>query len=259
MKTVFVVLLACLSAVSAKYMSDDVKYADSAFMTKQKAVFEIFMNVWQPEIHNSYYEESKKWNFNEVKDKFTNVEAYDNFMHFYTFGFLGMNEIFAPFQSEQNEQMMAVFKLFYYAKDWDTFYHMMVWARFNLNPGMFIQSVSMAVLHREDFAGLILPAIYELNPYYFFNNHVIASAQKMKMQGFAKMEKTGDFYSHTFPMNYTSYYVDTNPDSKLAYFMEGKVLKFCLMCSLYFNALFRYRFERLLLLLEHGLLLIRGW
>lgn len=230
MKAVLVLLLACLAAVSAKYMTNEVKFADEGFLKKQKAVFEIFMNIWQPEINNSYFEESKKWVWTDVKDKFTNVEAYENFMHYYKYGFLGMNEIFAPFQTEQNKQMLAIFKLFYYAKDWDTFYHMMVWARFNINPGMFIQSVSMAVLHRDDFAGIVLPAIYELNPYYFFNNHVIASAQKMKMQGTHKMEKVGDVYSYTFPMNYTNYYVDTNPDSKLAYFMEGKCFQVCRTC-----------------------------
>jgi hypothetical protein len=79
----------------------------------------------------------------------------------------------------------------------------------------------MAVLHRDEFAGIVLPPIYEITPYYFFNNHVISSAQKMRMQGFSKMEKVGDFYSYTFPMNYSNYYVETNPDSKLAYFMEG--------------------------------------
>jgi hypothetical protein len=220
MKTALVFALACLAAVNANYMTKDFKVADGDFLAKQKAVFEIFMNVWQPEIHNVYYDVAQKWNFEDNKDKYTNVEAFDKFMHFYQYGFLGMNDIFAPFQTQQNDEMLALFKMFYYAKDWDTFYNTMVWARFHINPGMFIQSLSMAVLHRDDFAGFILPAIYELNPYYFFNNHVIASAQKMKMQGTYKMEKKDGFFTYTFPMNYTNYYVDTNPDAKLAYFME---------------------------------------
>lgn len=223
MKTALVLIVACLAAVSAKYMTNEVKFADADFMAKQKAVFEIFMNIWQPEIHNSYYDVAQKFVFDDFKSKFTNHEDYEHFTELYNYGFLGMEEIFAPFQTEQNEQMLAVFKMFYFAKDWDTFYNFMVWARFHINPAMFIQSLSMAVLHRDDFAGIVLPAIYELNPYYFFNNHVISRAQKMKMQGTFNMEKTGDFYSYTFPMNYTNYYVDTNPDSKLAYFMEGKV------------------------------------
>lgn len=222
MKTVLILLLACLATVSARYMSKDVKYADGDFLAKQKVIFEIFMNVWQPEVHNTYWELSQKWTFDGAKDKFTNPEAYENFMHYYHYGFLGLESIFAPFQTDHNGQMLALFKMFYYAKDWDTFYNFMVWARFHINPGMFIQSLTMAVLHRDDFAGFILPAIYEITPFYFFNSYVINSAQRMKMQGFSKMEKQGDFYSYTFPMNYTSYYVETNHDAKLAYFMEGK-------------------------------------
>lgn len=94
---------------------------------------------------------------------------------------------------------------------------------FNINPGMFIQSLTMAVLHRDDFAGIVLPAIYETTPFYFFNNFVINSALRMKMQGTTKMEKVGDMFTHTFKMNYTNYYVETNHDSKLAYFMEGMI------------------------------------
>lgn len=221
MTTLFLIF-ACFAVASASYMKHDVKVADKEFMVKQKAIFEIFMNVWQPEIHNSYYELSQKFTFEGYKDKF-NAEAYENFMHYYDFGFLGMHEIFAPFQTEHNEQMLALFKMFYFAKDWDTFYNFMVWARFHVNPGMFIQSLTMAILHRNDFTGFVLPPIYEITPYYFFNNYVISSAQQMKMQGVSKMEKTGDLYSYTFPMNYTNYYVETNHDSKLAYFMEGKV------------------------------------
>lgn len=220
MKTSLVFILGCLTIVSARFMTSEKKFADSDFLAKQKAIFEILTSVWQPEIHNSYYDIAKTWTYKDAKDKFTNVEAYDDFVHHYNYGFLGMNEIFAPFQTEQNEQMLSLFKMFFYAKDWDTFYHMMIWARFNTNPGMFIQSLTMAVLHRKDFAGIVLPAVYELNPYYFFNNHVISSAQRYKMQGVTNMEKVGDFYSHTFLMNYTNYYVETNQDSKLAYFME---------------------------------------
>lgn len=219
------VFLACLAAVSAKYMTNEVKFADNDFMAKQKAIFEIFMNVWQPEVHNSYYDLSQKFDFNTYKSKFTNVEAYDQFMHFYNYGFLDMYEIFAPFQTEQNEQMLSVFKMFYYAEDWDTFYHFMAWARFHINPGMFIQSLTMAVFHRDDFAGFVLPPIYEITPHYFFNNYVIQSAQRTQMYGFSKMEKKDGLYSYTFPMNYTNYYFETNHDSKLAYFMEGKKIE----------------------------------
>lgn len=221
MKTSLVLLLACLTLVCGKYMSKDVKYADKEFMMKQKAIFEIFMNVWQPEIHNNYYDMAKKFSFETYKDKFDS-DAFKNFYHFYTFGFLKFEANYAPFQTEQNEQMLSVFKMFYTAKDFEgSFLPFMSWARFNINPGMFIQALTMAVLHRDDFQGIVLPAVYEITPYYFFNNFVIQSAQRMKMEGTTKMTKVGDVYSHTFLMNYTNFYVETNHDSKLAYFMEG--------------------------------------
>lgn len=222
MKTVLVILLACLAAVNAKYMSKEVKYAEKEFLVKQKAIFEIFINVWQPEIHNSYYDMATKFKFEDYKEKFS-PEVFKYFYHFYNSGsFLQFEYNYAPYQTEHNEQMLSVFKMFYFAKDWETFYNFMAWARFNINPGMFIQALTMAVLHRDDFQGIVLPPIYEITPYYFFNNYVIQSAQRMKMQGTSKMTKAGDFYSYEFPMNYTNYYVDTNHDSKLAYFMEGK-------------------------------------
>ena len=214
----FVVLI---TTVTARYMTNEVKYADSDFMVKQKAIFEIFANIWQPEIHNSYYDEAKNFNYLTIKDKITNEHAFECFSNCYEKCFIGMEDIFSPLQKEHNHQMLAVFKMLYYAKDWDAFYKFMIWARFNINPGMFIQAVTMAVLHRDDFSGYILPAIYEISPFHFFNSYVITKARRIEMMGYESMEKVGNVHTYTIPMNYTNYYITTNPESKLAYFMEG--------------------------------------
>lgn len=220
MKSVLALVLFSLGAVSCSYMTEDVKFADGEFLAKQKVFFDIFSNVWQPEIHNTYFEMSKNFKIAEYKDRFTNLEAYNDFMKWYNYGFLGFNEIFAPYQTEQNKQMLSVFKMFYYAKDWETFYNFMVWARFNLNPGMFIQSLTMGVLHRKGFEGFVLPPIYEITPYYFFNSYVIQQAQKAQMQGQNAFVKEGNYYTYTAYSNYTNEWVETNHDSKIAYFME---------------------------------------
>jgi len=258
MRLIAAVFLFCLAAASAKYMTNEVKYADKAFMEKQKAIFEIFMTVYQPEIHNKYFEESQKWAWDGVKDKFTNAEAFEEFFGFYSYGFLGMEEIYSPMQSQHNEQMLSLFKMFYFAKDWDTFYHVMVWARFHINPNMFVQALTMGVLHRNDMEGFVLPAIYEVNPFYFFNNVVISKAQRAMIHGKSGMKKEGSVYSYTIPMNYTDYYVVTNHDSKLAYFMEGNLRFVCRQVSQFHSNSIRYRPQRLLLLLEHGLLFLPG-
>lgn len=219
---VSVLCFVLFTVATARYMTNDVKYADTDFMVKQKALFEIFMNVWQPEIHNTYYEEAKAFNYVDIKDKITVEDAYKCFVACYEKGFLKMEEIFTPMDAEHNHQMMSIFKMLYYAKDWDTFYKFLVWTRFNINPGMFIQAVTMAVLHRNDFEGFMLPAIYEVSPFYFFNSYVITKARRAELQGTTGMKKLdGDVYTYTVDTKYTDEYVTTNHESKLAYFMEG--------------------------------------
>jgi len=214
------ILLLLVGVVTAKYMTNEVKYADKDFMVKQKAIFEIFANIWQPKVHNSYYEEAKNFDYLTIKDKITNEHAFECFNECWEKGFIDMEDIFSPLTKEHNHQMLSVFKMMYYAKDWDTFYKFMVWARFHINPGMFIQAVTMAVLHRDDFAGLVLPAIYEINPFYYFSSYTITKARRVQMMGHEGMQKDGNVFTFTVPMNYTNYYINTNPESKLAYFME---------------------------------------
>lgn len=222
MKTIIALCIIGLTAVSGMYMTDKVKYADSDFLAKQKVFFDLFSNVWQDEIHNNYFDISKTYKFVDYKDSFTKLEYYTEFMKWFEYGFLPMNEIYAPYQTEQREQMLSVFNMLYHAKDWDTYYNFMVWARYNINPGMFIQAVTMSVLHRDDFQklGFVLPPIYEITPYYFFNSYVIQNVQKKKMQGLKALTKEGDVYTYTVFTNYTNDYVETNHDSKISYFME---------------------------------------
>lgn len=214
------VLLSLVAALaSASYMTANTKYADSDFLAKQKVIFEIFTFVWQPEIHNKYFDEAKNFKYPEYKEFITNADAWKGFVQCYELGFLDMDEIFNPMDEYQNHQLLSLFKVFYFAKDWNTFYHFLLWARFNVNPGMFIQAVTMAVLHRNDFAGFVLPAIYEISPYYFFNSYVVSKTQKAWMQGIDKVDNVKTF---SVAMNYTNYYYDNNHDGKIAYFMEGE-------------------------------------
>lgn len=219
-----VIFLLAVALASATYMTGEKKYAEDEFLTKQKAIFEIFMNVWQPEIHNKYFDEAKNFNYVDFKDKITNEDAYNCFVACFEKGFIGMEDVFSPMLEWQNHQTLSLFKVFYYAKDWDTFYKLMVWARFHINPGMFVQAVTMTVLHRRDFAGFVLPAIYEISPFYFFNSYVTTKTRLTYMQGVNNLEKVDNIPSYTVFTNYTNYYYTTNHESKLAYFMEGEFI-----------------------------------
>ncbi|XP_038104688.1 hexamerin-1.1 [Culex quinquefasciatus] len=221
MRSILAVTVVCLFAyASGSYMTKDVKYADKLFLTKQKAILEIFQHVHQPELHTSFWEESKQFDVEQYLDHYTNKEAVQDFLRYFKHGMLPMEEIFCVHNELHREEVIALFHLFYYAKDWDTFYKTMVWARFHMNEGMFVYALTVAILHRPDMQGIVLPAPYEIYPYYFFNDVVISKAQRYKMQGFYKMKKVNDVYTAYIPSNYTGYYVHTSPEQRLGYFTE---------------------------------------
>ncbi|XP_062540228.1 hexamerin-1.1-like [Armigeres subalbatus] len=221
MKSILVVSVVCLLAyANGSYMTKDVKYGDESFLVKQKAILEVLQHVHQAELHTSLWEESKKINIEDYQNNYTNEEAVKEFLQLYKHGMLPMEEIYSLHNEYQRKEVIALFHLFYYAQDWDTFYKTMIWARFNVNEGMFVYALTVAVLHRSDMVGIVLPAPYEIYPFYFFNDVVISKAQRYKMQGFYKMKKINDVYTAYIPSNYTGFYIHTGPEQRVGYFTE---------------------------------------
>ena len=85
---------------------------------------------------------------------------------------------------------------------------------------MFTEAVYMAVFHKDDLAGIVLPAIYETNPYHFFNSFVITKSQNAALHGMYGASKVDDMHVFTTEQNYTDYYMAYNYDAKLSYFTE---------------------------------------
>ncbi|ETN67251.1 hexamerin 2 beta [Anopheles darlingi] len=221
--TLLTVVVGGLVALATGYVvvpEEKITYADQAFLVKQKQLLEVFQHVHQHEVHTELWEVSKGYEIEKNYEHYSNVEAVKEFVALYHHGLLPFDEIFSVFDELHREQAIALFHLFYYAKDWDTFYKSMVWARFHVNEGMFVYAVTVAVLHRKDMAGLELPAPYEIYPYYFFNTEVVQKAAQYKMQGFYGAKKVDGVYNVVIPTNYTGWYVHTNPDQKVSYFTE---------------------------------------
>lgn len=108
--------------------------------------------------------------------------------------------------------------MLYHAKDWDTFYKVACWAREYVNEGMFVYAVHVAVLHRDDMQGMILPPIYEIYPYFFVNSEVIDKAYQLKMRHYG--EEKGE-HTYYIPANFSGWYMNANPVQKeLSYFFE---------------------------------------
>lgn len=132
MKAIFLVTFAVVASLASGYVVVPAKKeltADKPFLTKQKAILEVFQHVHQKEIHTTLWTDSKAYKIEEHYDSYTNVEAVKEFVTLYNHGLLGFDEIFTVMNEEQRDEVAALFNIFYYAKDWDTFYKTMVWAR----------------------------------------------------------------------------------------------------------------------------------
>lgn len=119
---------------------------------------------------------------------------------------------------------MILSKLFYYAKDWEIFYKTAVWARQHINERMFVYAFSVAILHRPDTQGIVLPAIYEITPHFFFNQEVMnkASFYKEIFDGhiintpYTDPQLTG----FTIQSNYSGWYLNLHPEQSMSYYLE---------------------------------------
>ena len=139
-----VILLAVLTVAYGFVVVPEskVKYADKDFLLKQKLILELFQHIQQNDIHTEVYTMAKSYDIESHYDSYTNVEAVKEFVSLWKHGLLPREEIFTPYHEEYMNEAIALFHVLYYAKDWDTFYKTLIWARYHVNPGMFIYATT---------------------------------------------------------------------------------------------------------------------
>lgn len=108
--------------------------------------------------------------------------------------FLPRAEVFVHSNSRHMEQAVMVFRMLYFAKDFDTFIRTACFLRERINGGMFVYAFTCAVFHRDDCRGVNLPAPYEIYPYFFVDSHIINKAHMMKMTKAAMDPVVMDYY-----------------------------------------------------------------
>lgn len=208
------------AAVSCAVPGHTSRNADPAFLVKQKALLELVQHTRQYDLQPSLHAIADSWKFEEHYNEYTNVEAIKQFVRQYEHGLIGRDEVFNIYNPEHRNQVIGLFHVFYYAKDWDVFHKSAVWARFHVNEGQFIYALTVALVHRNDLQGLELPAIYEIYPQYFFNSDVIRRAQSLKQQGFHDVKKVEGTINVVVQSNYTGAEVHVNDEQRLSYFTE---------------------------------------
>ncbi|XP_037709845.1 larval serum protein 1 beta chain [Drosophila subpulchrella] len=184
-----IVLLACLGLVAAAnyHKTHEVKIADKDFLLKQKFLFEIVYRVEDPLMFEEYIKEGQKFYFEE--SYYTHYDLYMKkfFEAYKAHALLPKGEFFGALAMSHAKQARGLFNFFYYAKDWETFKTNVAWARMHVNEGMFVYALTLAVVHRNDFHGLVLPSIYEIFPQFFFNSKFVYEAEKFDYEMWMKM------------------------------------------------------------------------
>nr|CAH7769351.1 unnamed protein product [Callosobruchus chinensis] len=110
--------------------------AINTHLERQNKLFSILYHVHLPSSPKDVVEVANGWTLEEHKADFTD-------------GLLPKEEAFTPFYESHLEEAIALFRLFFYAKDWDTFYKTLAWARLNVNSQMLVYALFLAVDRRE--------------------------------------------------------------------------------------------------------------
>ncbi|EDW48913.1 GM11568 [Drosophila sechellia] len=183
-----IAFLACVAVVTATgyHKTHDIKVADKAFLMKQKFLFEIVYRVEDPLMFEEYIAMGKQFFFE--KEHYTHFDLYmDKFFEAHkAHALLPKGEFFGALVKHHAKQARGLFNFFYYAKDWETFAANVAFARMHFNEGMFVYALTLAVIHRDDFHGLVLPAIHEIFPQFFFNSKFVMEAEKFDYEMWMK-------------------------------------------------------------------------
>lgn len=183
--------------------------ADKEFLTKQNEILKLLN---KPHELNFYADQSQ---IGKEYDPLAHLANYKNprvvqelVKDLKNGRLLARGEIFNLFDDEHRREAIEIFEAFYFAKDWDTFFQTAAWARDRINEGQFVYALTVAVLHRPETHGIILPPAYETYPHLFVTAKVIHEAYAAKM----RQEPA------VIQMNFTG--TIRNPEQRVAYFGE---------------------------------------
>ncbi|XP_036346366.1 larval serum protein 1 beta chain-like [Rhagoletis pomonella] len=196
-----------LAAAQVLEPTRQVKYADKSFLEKQKFLLEIVYRIENPLLFEEYIKYAHDFHFDKA-----DYTQYDHPMELFERAhkagyLLSRGEFFGAMVKSHIYQAWGLFNYFYYAKDFDTFMRVASWARMHVSEGMFVYALHLAVIHRDDFEGPMLPTINEILPHHFFNSKLIIEAKKFDYDMWNKLAMLNKEYSG---------YLDANDNSKMS-------------------------------------------
>ncbi|KAK3926969.1 Hexamerin [Frankliniella fusca] len=192
--------------------------ADKEFLSRQKIILQLLVHITQYNIYPEIAEIGQKYDIFNSAQRYSNIQAYQNFIARYNRGILPRGEIFNLYNDDYLEQAIALFDLFYFAKDFDTFISTAAWARDVYNEGQFAYAFYVAVIHREDTNGIVLPPLYEIYPYFYFYGNDLQKFSQAKQLGQSQYSLYTNFSGYNYGYYYGNYY--GNQEQILSYFTE---------------------------------------
>ncbi|CAH2233649.1 basic juvenile hormone-suppressible protein 1-like [Pararge aegeria] len=197
----FLVIAAFLAAATASAIKDEHTVLIGKDMlvnvdikTKEVLCMKLLNFILQPTVYEDIRDVARDWDLEVNMDKYLKIDVVKKFIDFYKMGFLPRGEVFVHTNEKQMDEAILVFRLMYFAKDFDTFIRTACFLRERINGGMFVYAFTTAVFHREDCRGIILPAPYEIYPYFFVDGHIINKAFMLKMTKAATDPVIFDYY-----------------------------------------------------------------
>jgi hypothetical protein len=221
LKELLLLALAALCVSDAMHISG--KTADMDFLHKQKKIYELLFFVKQNTLTDTeFYEIGRNYDIENNIDMYKDKTIVQEFLYWYRQGMLHRDAIYSPYYEEHREEVKILFKLFYYAKDFQTFYKTAAWARLHLNDGVFTSAFSVAVFYRPDCKYMRIPAPYEIYPNLYFDSNVIQEAHRIKMTRGLSTTGVDNYDNYVIYANYSGNYVKPYLDEeyKMDYFME---------------------------------------
>lgn len=216
---VALIALAVFALASSKHIES--KVADKDFLVKQNFMLDILQHIYQDDVFVTKFDDSyttyKPW---EHMGDYIEVDKVKGFFELWQHKPMHDDEIFSPIYERHVEYATGLTRMFFFAKDWNVFTHAVYWARMHVNKQLFVYSLTIASTHRADLSGIVLPAVYEILPWHFFDVDTLELAEKYRMHGFHNIKKLDNVYNVVIKSNYSNIYGDVNYDHNLAYFLE---------------------------------------
>ncbi|CAD0202644.1 unnamed protein product [Chrysodeixis includens] len=218
----------CLAATAMAREIDDTTLVTMDIKERQLVILKLLNHIVEPLMYKDLEDLGKNFKIEDSTHLFTKTDLLKDFLKMHKVGFLPRGEIFTLHIDRQLKEVVTMFHMLYYAKDFTTFVKTACWMRLHLNEGMFVYALTVAVRHREDCKGIILPPPYEIYPYYFVRADVIQKAYLLKMKRGLLDLKLCDFYGikktdkDVFIIDENVYdkRVHLNREDKLRYFTE---------------------------------------